>query len=193
MLDKLRQFESVEQAAKEMAGNYKVWSCFMWLGEDDVPDSENVMLGYTTGPSSTITDLANAEVIAKALSPFMGDISEDGLVDELSSSVSGDRNVLQGFSVRVYKDGMITEPFKILYNLAQQRSQVLDEDVFDKVNRREMLRYVKSELPDICEDQHRPYSDVLAEQVVDVLVDEEGIDFDLLDREDIERILPELD
>lgn len=190
LLANLAAFDSVEEAAEGMAGNYKNWRCFMWFGEDDVPDNQNVMLGYlVNNMNGSLAEEANAKVVQDAMKPFMGDLTEGGLVDEFGSDFCGDSNALSGLQVRVYdSEGNITEPFRILYELGlkQKEEGLLDRAVYEKLNEQRLRKYVDEYLK--FEDiQPRPNT----EDVLSIL-QEQDIEYDYIDDTDVECAVAEL-
>lgn len=197
MLETVSNYNSLEDAAKHCAGNWKNWAGFAWFGQDLVPKSHNVMLGYTTGREPSVTDMANEEVVREALKPRMGNMAEDSeaTVEDFSSSAYGESNALRGFMVRVYDDkGNITEAFEKLFELGKQRNDdpILDREVYEKINRRELMRYLNLEIPDICEEKNLQYDEKLIVSATDVLINEMEADFDYVEDEQIEKLVEEL-
>lgn len=188
LLDELKQYPTVEEAAQAMAGNYRQWRNFHWFGESQTPNPEEIMLGYIVGAEHTAGQLADLEVVRAALAPY-----KPALADDFGSSVSGDPDILQGVLVRVRQNGEITEPFRKLYELAQRyrKGEPLDQDTFKRVSRQEMLRWVELEVPYICLDNHLPFNDSMPANVVEEL-HLEGLNHDTADLDDVERIVREL-
>lgn len=189
MLNNIAKHKRIGAAAAEAAGNWQNWQNFVWFGSNDVPNSDKVMLGYVTGPQSTVRDMANGVVIAKALEPFMGNMSKDDTktADHFGADFHGDKNSLKGFMVRVYDNkGLVTDAFRALFDLSRNYTEgcILDKTTFNEVNRREIMRWVGGELPSECEDLGIDYHDDLIVKVTDVLL-EDDLEFDLIDQDDL--------
>jgi hypothetical protein len=194
LLQTLAEFDTVQEAAKGMAGNYKEWRNFAWFGEGEVPRSETIMLGYLVNNSQpSIIDLANQEVIMEALKPYLGDARKGATAEEYRASVSGDRDMLLGVMIQVYyANGHISRAFRKSFDLAKKcdaSGDVLDEAVLARVNRKEMLRYLAGELPSLCEEVGITFKDNLVSQVYDDLEDNENHDYDQIDLEGIRESL----
>jgi hypothetical protein len=183
LMESLAEHDSVEDAAEWAAGNYREWSCFMWLGESNMPHPEHICLGYlVNNVESTVDQLTNSEVVTEALAEWFGEDCSEALVGPFSSSVSGDRNVLGGIQIRVYEaDGeTITPAFHRLYELAEGYGDVrcLDEERREVVNRREYLRWLGGELPSMCKEHGLEYDDSLIVTVFEILDERGYADFD---------------
>lgn len=197
LLKDLHAFNTVEDAAKAFAGNWKEWRNFMWFGSTRVNKPENVLLGYTQTVQTGIKEEADHKVVAKLLQPYIGEEGDPNfLVDDYGASICGDRDAATGFAIRVYDDvGNITEPFEKLFDLSQEWTEEypLDDDVFAEVNHQRTLQYLQGNLPYLCEREGVAYSEQLASDITDILVNEEERDLDCLDEdEDILPLLKEL-
>ena len=58
---------TLEDAAKEAAGNWQRWTCFVWDRERDLDDADNWAIIYTHNRDSGLLDQSNADAIAKAM------------------------------------------------------------------------------------------------------------------------------
>ncbi len=116
----------LEDAAKEAAGNWQEFRCFVWWRERDIPDPDKWAVIYTHHRDSGLLDQSNAEVIAKALEPFTDTDDPDVVFESHSHWAVGH---VDGFSVRVYRGGQVTEAFKLYHELAQAMADypILDE------------------------------------------------------------------
>jgi hypothetical protein len=102
----------IEQLAKEYAGNHRKFDSFCWHDEPD--DDENWTIVYTNNRDSGLTAQSNAKAIAEIMEPYLGDdVNEEhhghwawGWVD--------------GYSIRVYRDGQITEAFKAWIDIQER-------------------------------------------------------------------------
>jgi hypothetical protein len=98
----------------------------VWYRESDIPDPENWAVLYTHHRDSGLLDLSNASVIRKRLLPFTEGDDPDVVFESHSHWAVGN---VDGFSLRVFKDGEITEAFRIYHDLMEQRDTypILDE------------------------------------------------------------------
>jgi hypothetical protein len=118
---------TVEEAAKQAAGNWRNFDCFVWHRRNEVPDAENWAIFYTHHRDSGLLDQSNASVIEKALEPFTEDDNPDVVFESHSHWAVGH---VDGLSVRVFRDGQITEAFKTYHELRERLADypVLDEE-----------------------------------------------------------------
>lgn len=114
----------IEAAAKQAAGNHQRFQCFAWFGRPD--DSEDWAIIYTHNRDSGPLDLSNAEVIAEALKPFAEAEPADIVFESHNHWAVGH---VDGFSIRVYRDGKITDAFRAYHALAEAEADypILDE------------------------------------------------------------------
>lgn len=113
-------------AAQQAAGNWKTFNCFVWFPPDKLEDVDQWAIIYTHHRDSGLLDESNASVIEKAMQPF----TEGG-----DPNVLFERHVhwavghVDGFSVRVFKNGKITKAFESYHTLARQLDDypILDE------------------------------------------------------------------
>ena len=101
---------TIEDAASEAAGNWRRFSCFAWDRARDLDDPDDWAIIYTHNRDSDLLDESNAAAIAKALTPF-SEADEPDVVFECSFSHWAVGHV-DGFSIRVYRDGEITDAFR---------------------------------------------------------------------------------
>lgn len=115
----------LEDAAQEAAGNWKRFDCFVWY-RDDIDDADNWAIIYSHHRDSGLLDLSNAGVIAKALEPFTDGDDPDVVMESHNHWAVGH---VDGFSIRVFRDGKITDAFRQYHELAESESQypILDE------------------------------------------------------------------
>ena len=59
-----------EDAAREAAGNWRSWTCFVWDREREIDDAENWSIVYTHNRDSGLLAQSNAAAIADVLRPF---------------------------------------------------------------------------------------------------------------------------
>jgi hypothetical protein len=116
----------LEEAAKEAAGNWQRFQCFVWWKEREIEDSKNWAIIYTHHRDSGLLDQSNAEVIRKAMLPFADTEDPDVVFESHSHWAVGS---IEGFSIRVFRDGEITEAFTKYHELAERMANypILDE------------------------------------------------------------------
>lgn len=116
----------LEEAATEAAGNWQRFSCFAWWREREIEDSQNWSIIYTHHRDSGLLDQSNAEVIRKAMLPFTDTEDPDVVFESHSHWAVGS---IEGFSIRVFRDGKITEAFTKYHDLAERMANypILDE------------------------------------------------------------------
>src|SRR5581483_1322428 len=111
---------ALDDAAKDAAGNWRRFHCFVWFRERDLDDADDWAVCYTHNRDSGLLDQSNAAVIEKELEPFTEGDDPDVVPELHSHWVVGH---VDGFSLRVFKDGQITEAFKKYHKL----SELLDD------------------------------------------------------------------
>lgn len=119
------------EAATEAAGNWKRFSCFVWFRDDELEDPENWGLHYTHHRDSGLLDQSNAAVIGMALKPFTEGDDPD-VVSESHTHWAVGR--IDGFSIRVMRDGEITEAFRTYHAIAERLAEypILDESDYSE-------------------------------------------------------------
>lgn len=116
---------NLEDAAKQAAGNWKHFHCFIWFRRDELEDPDQWAVVYTNHRDSGLIDQSNAAVTQRLLKPFVE--SGDVVPESHSHWAVG---YLDGFSLRVFKNGEITEAFKTYHHIMQCLDDypILDED-----------------------------------------------------------------
>jgi hypothetical protein len=129
---------TLEDAAREAAGNWRSWTCFVWDREREIDDPESWAIIYTHNRNSGLLDESNADVIAKALKPFAAGNDPDVVFESHSHWVV--RHV-DGFSIRVYRDGEITDAFRTYHGLSERLAEysILDENDYSEREHDETL------------------------------------------------------
>ena len=117
---------TVEDAAADMVGNWKKFDSFAWFRRRELDDAESWAIIYTHNRESGLLDQSNAEVITKALKPFTDGDDPDVVMESHSHWAVG---YVDGFSMRVLRDGEVTEAFRVYNELAERMDDypVLDE------------------------------------------------------------------
>lgn len=120
---------TIEEAAAEAAGNWLDFDCFVWWREREMEDSDQWMIHYTHHRDSGILDQSNSEQIREALAPFTEGDDPDVVEESHSHWAVGH---IDGFSMRVFKNGEITEAFRTFHKLMERITDypILDEEDF---------------------------------------------------------------
>lgn len=122
---------TLEEVAKEAAGNFKAFQCFCWHRAGDLDDADNWCIAYTHNRDSGLLDQSNAEAIRKALEPFIDADEPDVWVEHHGHWAAG---WIDGYAIRVYRDGQITDAFRRWYELTERMAgyPVLDEEDYSR-------------------------------------------------------------
>jgi hypothetical protein len=123
---------TLEDAAKEAAGNWQRFECFVWFRDSEVTDPENWAIVYTHNRDSGLLDQSNADSVAEALEQFTADDDPDVVMESHSHWAVGH---VDGFSIRVFRDEQITDAFKIYHELMEQLDGYATFDEEDYSNR----------------------------------------------------------
>ncbi len=121
----------LKDAANDAAGNWRRFNCFVWFRDNELPDADNWAVIYTHNRDSGLLDQSNAAVIAKAMEPFTEGDDPSVVFESHSHWAVGH---VDGFSVRVFRDGEITEAFKTYHKLAERMADypILDESDYSE-------------------------------------------------------------
>lgn len=116
----------LKDAAKQAAGNWQRFKCFIWFRDQELKRPEDWSVIYTHHRDSGLLDQSNASVIRKALLPFTTGNDPEVFFESHNHWVVSN---LSGFSVRVRKRGRITKAFRTYHDLAVQMEEypILDE------------------------------------------------------------------
>ena len=104
----------LESAAKEAAGNWQHFDCFCWYRKRTSTTPTIGPFVYTHHRDSGLLDQSNAEVIAEAMEKFTKGDDPDVVFESHFHWAVGH---VDGFSVRVYRRGRITEAFRTYHEL----------------------------------------------------------------------------
>jgi hypothetical protein len=117
---------TLEEAAEQAAGNWRDFDCFCWYRKDEIEDPENWAIVYTHHRDSGLLDQSNAHVIAAALEPFTDGDDPDVVMESHNHWAVGH---VDGFSIRVFRVGQITDAFRKYHELAEAMADypILDE------------------------------------------------------------------
>jgi hypothetical protein len=122
---------TLEDAARGAAGNWADFKCFAWFRKSEIKDPENWAVIYTHHRDSGLLDQSNASAIGAALKPFSGGDNPDLVFETHSHWAVGH---VDGFSIRVFKNGRTTEAFKTYHELAERMADypILDESDYSE-------------------------------------------------------------
>jgi hypothetical protein len=117
---------NLEDAAAELVGNWKKFDSFAWFRRRELADPDAWAVVYTHHRDSGLLAQSNASVIVKKLEPFTDGDDPDVVFESHGHWAVGH---IDGFSVRVFKDGEITPAFKVYHELAERLANypILDE------------------------------------------------------------------
>ena len=118
---------TLEEAAKEAAGNWQKFESFCWHRARDLDDADNWAIVYTNNRDSGLLDQSNAAAIEKAMEPFTEGDDLDVVAEHHHHWACG---WIDGYSIRVYRNGQITEAFRKYHELAERLANypILDEE-----------------------------------------------------------------
>ncbi len=116
----------LKDAAKQAAGNWQRFNCFVWYRDRELKKPEDWAVIYTHNRDSGLLDQSNASVINKKMLPFTKGDDPDAVMESHSHWAVGH---VDGFSIRVFKRGRITKAFRTYHELAVQIEEypILDE------------------------------------------------------------------
>jgi hypothetical protein len=122
---------TLEEAATEAAGNWQSWTCFVWDRERDLDDAKEWAVLYTHNRDSALLAQSNADAISKATEPFTEGDDPDVVMESHSHWAVG---FVNGFSIRVFRNGEITEAFKAYHEMSEQLAEypILDEEDYSE-------------------------------------------------------------
>jgi hypothetical protein len=122
---------TLEDAAKESAGNWTSWTCFVWDRERDLDDPNEWAIFYTHNRDSALLAQSNADTINEAIEPFTDTDDPDVMMESHSHWAVGH---VDGFSIRVFRNGEITEAFRTYHELSEQLADypILNEEDYSE-------------------------------------------------------------
>ena len=120
----------LKQAASKAAENWRDFDCFVWDRSAE-PDADDWCIVYTHHRDSGILARSNTAIIDKALEPFVDADDSDVVAEQHSHWACG---WIDGYSIRVFRNGEITDAFKVYHELAERMDQypILDEEDFSR-------------------------------------------------------------
>jgi len=139
----------IESTAKEMAGNWRKFSCFAWNRAYDLEDADNWMIWYTSGRDAGLLAQSNHNEVASLLKPFADGDDPDVVSESHSHWAVGS---LAGWSIRVYSnDGQITDAFRAYCDIKDRLEgyPVLNESDYSEREYNATLENYRSEMWDM--------------------------------------------
>ena len=121
----------LEEAAAKAAGNWKRFDSFVWFRDRELEDADQWSVIYTHNRDSRLLDQSNAHVITKAMESFTEGDDPDVVFESHDHWAVGH---VDGFSIRVYRDGEITDAFKTYHDLMERLDgyPILDEEDYSR-------------------------------------------------------------
>jgi len=121
----------LEQAASKAAGNWRDFDSFCWFRKGELDDPSEWAVIYHSHRDSGLLDQSNAAVIVKAMEQFT-EVDDPDVVFESHNHFAVGH--IDGFSIRVFRNGTITEAFKTYHELAERMAEypILDEEDFSR-------------------------------------------------------------
>ena len=125
MADRLGELD-LQEAAELAAGNWKQFDSFVWY-RNDIEDADNWSIVYSQHRDSGLIDESNASVIEREMMTFTDGDDPDVVAERHDHWLVG---WIDGFSIRVFKNGQITPAFRRYVELqnALEDYPILDED-----------------------------------------------------------------
>ena len=116
----------IADAAIKAAGNWRKFGSFVWFRDGELEDADQWAIIYTHNRDSGLLDQSNAAAIAKGLARFADGDDPDVVFESHSHWAVGH---VAGFSVRVFRNGAITEAFEEYHELAERMNDypILEE------------------------------------------------------------------
>ncbi len=118
---------NLDEAAKELAGNWMEFDCFSWARSNEIEDADQFCIVYTNNRDSGLLEQSNAEATAEAMKPFLDQEPCDVLEEHHNHWAVG---WVDGYAIRVYRDGKITKAFRTYHQIQSRLADypVLDEE-----------------------------------------------------------------
>lgn len=136
--------DSLEQTANALSGNWQKFPCFCWARRFEDHDPGNWCIVYTHNRDSHLVEQSNAAVIDRVMAPFTEGDNPDAVRERHSHWACG---WLDGYAIRVWRDGQITPAFRAWYDLAERRNScgLLDCDDYAEREHEATLANIRSE------------------------------------------------
>ena len=106
----------LDEAARQAAGNWRTFESFCWHRGRELDDAGDWAIFYTHHRDSDLLDQSNADFIRRALEPFTNADDPDVVFESHRHWAVGH---IGGVSIRVNRNGEITEAFRRWHELAE--------------------------------------------------------------------------
>jgi hypothetical protein len=136
----------VEEAARQMAGNWGAFECFAWHRGHSLEDADQWAIWYTSHRDAGLLAQSNERIIVKGLEPFSEGYNPDVVFERHSHFAVG---YVDGFSVRVRRpDGTTTDAFKEFCSIMGRLNDhpILDEQDYNEREYEATLENYRSEM-----------------------------------------------
>ena len=121
----------LEAAAKQAAGNWAGFKDFSWHLASELDSPGDWCIAYTRHRDSGLLDQSNAAAMEREMHPFTEGDDPDVVAEHHHHWAVG---WIEGFSIRVFRDGQITAAFAHYHELAQRLNDyaVLDDEDYSR-------------------------------------------------------------
>jgi hypothetical protein len=121
----------LEAAAEQAAGNWMKFRDFSWCRSSELDSPGDWAIFYTHHRDSGLPDQSNAAAIEEALEPYTDGDDPDVVAEHHHHWAVG---WIEGFSIRVFRNGQITAAFTHYHEMAQRLNNypVLDNEDYSR-------------------------------------------------------------
>ncbi len=124
--------DTIEELAKEAAGNWHKFESFGWSRAWDLDDADQWCIVYTSNRDSRLLDQSNAAAIEEMMAPYCEGDDPDCVSESHSHWAVGH---VDGYSIRVYRaDGSISPAFEKWCEIQEnlENYPILDEEDYSQ-------------------------------------------------------------
>lgn len=141
--------DHIEDLATKLAGNHRKFESFAWSGRPE--DDLDWAIVYTSNRDSGLTDESNESVINATLEPFSKGDDPDVVFERHSHFLVG---YVDGFSIRVRKNGELTEAFRKYAELkiTLNNSPFLDDGDYSEREYNAALKAIEGNAPNLIRE-----------------------------------------
>lgn len=146
---------TLDDAANEAAGNWKKFDSFVWFRNSEIEQPEDWGIHYTHHRDSGLLDQSNAAYFRKELIKFTEGDDPDVAFESHNHWAVG---YIEGFSIRAYRDGQITDAFKAFHEIkaALAAYPILDDADYSHREYEATIENIKISGWRICQDYDLP-------------------------------------
>lgn len=122
---------TLEEAAAITKGNWRDFDSFGWFRERELADPENWAIVYHSHRNSGLLAQSNANAIEAEMEQYTGNDGPDVVFESHDHFAFGH---VDGFSIRVFRNGQVTEAFGKYHEVAERLADypVLDESDYSR-------------------------------------------------------------